>query len=135
MKQTIVVVACAVNFLLSASPVFAQAFGEYGRAIGSIPHGQGVTGSRSAGGDVRDVGSGGVGEIGGRKLPLRLEVVSKSAGLFVRQDEESERILQLNEGQNVVPMVRSEGKNEWYMVKTSSGQIGWIKSSDVRVKK
>ncbi len=36
--------------LLIPTVVFAQAFGEYGRAVGSIPHGQGITGGKTPGG-------------------------------------------------------------------------------------
>lgn len=111
----------------------AQAFGEYGRALGSIPHGRGTTGSGARGGVTQgNVGSGGVGDIGGRKLPARLVVTAKSAGLFPRQDEESEKIVQVAQGVTLVPMVQSEGGSDWYMVKTPKGLVGWIKSSDVR---
>lgn len=29
-------------------------------------------------------------------------------------------------------MIQSTGGNDWFMVKTQKGIIGWIKSSDVR---
>jgi hypothetical protein len=116
--------------------VFAQAFGEYGRAVGSVPHGQGITGSRTPGGVTQGNVSGGVvGDLGGRALPLRLIVTAKSAGLFPRQDDETEKIAQLSEGEKLVPMVQSEGNNQWYMVKTQKGLVGWVKSGDVRHEK
>ena len=119
-----------------ASLVFAQAFGEYGRAVGSIPHGRGVAGSGpSVGGGHGNVSGGGVGDLGGRALPVRLVVTAKIAGLFPRQDDESEKIAQLTEGENLVPMVQSEGGNTWYMVKTQKGLTGWVKSVDVRQEK
>ena len=132
MKQSLILSSCAVHFFLSAALVFAQAFGEYGRSVGSIPHGRGITGSQTPGGVTQgNVGSGGVGDVGGRKLPARLVVTAKSAGLFPRQDEESEKIVQLAQGVTLVPMVQSEGGSDWYMVKTPKGLVGWIKSSDV----
>lgn len=136
MKKSLVLSLCTVNFLLSTTLAFAQAFGEYGRAVGSIPHGRSIGGSRASGGVTQgNVGSGGVGDIGGRKLPARLVVSVKSASLFPRQDEESEKIVQLAQGVTLVPMVQSEGGSDWYMVKTPKGLVGWIKSSDVRPEK
>ena len=136
MKKGLVLRLCTVNFLLSTTLAFAQAFGEYGRAVGSIPHGRSIGGSRASGGVTQgNVGSGGVGDIGGRKLPPRLVVSVKSASLFPRQDEESEKIVQLAQGVMLVPMVQSEGGSDWYMVKTPKGLVGWIKSSDVRPEK
>jgi hypothetical protein len=136
MKKRLVVSLGTVNFLLSATLVFAQAFGEYGRAVGSIPHGRGIGGSRASGGVTQgNVGRAGVGDIGGRKLPALLVVSAKSASLFPRQDEESEKIVQLDQGVTLVPMVQSEGGSDWYMVKTPKGLVGWIKSSDVRPEK
>jgi hypothetical protein len=132
MKPEVISSACAICVVFSATLAFAQAFGEYGRAVGSVPHGRGITGSRTQGGVIQDVGRGGVGEIAARKLPVRLIVSAKTAGLFPRQDEESEKIAQLTEGDTLVPMVQSEGGSQWYMVKTASGQVGWIKGSNVR---
>jgi hypothetical protein len=122
--------------LLIPPPVFAQAFGEYGRAVGSVPHGKGITGSGpSGGGGHGSVSGGGVGDLGGHALPVRLVVAAKNAGLFPRQDDESEKIAQLTEGDNLVPMVQSEGANPWYMVRTQKGLVGWVKSVDVRQEK
>lgn len=136
MKTKMWVVSIWLSLSVTPAVAYAQAFGEYGRAVGSIPHGRGISGSRAPGGVTQgNVGSGGVGDIGGRKLPARLVVTSKSAGLFPRQDEESEKIVQLAQGETLVPMVQSEGGSNWYMVKTPKGLIGWIKSSDVRPEK
>ena len=126
----IAVVAVFVIFL-GASSAFAQAFGEYGRAVGNVPHGKGITGSGSSGGGRGNGGIGSVGDLGGRTLPTRLVVIAKNAGLFPRQDEESEKITQLLEGENLKPMVQSEGSNQWYMVRTEKGLVGWVKSVDV----
>jgi hypothetical protein len=136
MKKAVVLMSWIAPWLFCSSLVFAQAFGEYGRAVGSVPHGRGVTGSGpSGGGSHGNVSGGGVGDLGGRGLPVRLVVAAKNAGLFPRQDDESEKLAQLTEGENLVPMVQSEGTNQWYMVKTQKGLVGWVKSVDVRQEK
>ena len=113
--------------------VLAQGFFEYGRAVGSVPHGQGITGSKATGGAVQGGGTvGGIGDIGGRALPARLVVSAKTTGLYSRQDEETEKIEQLSQGDALSPMVQSAGSNSWYMVKTSTGLVGWVKGTDVR---
>ena len=119
--------------LVVPQAVFAQAFGEYGRMLGGMPQGQGVTGPRtSGGGTAGGSGSGAVGEVKGKGMPTRLVVASKVAGLYPRQDDEAEKLDQLQEGEALVPMVQSSGGNDWFMVKTQKGVVGWIKSVDVR---
>jgi len=121
--------------LLIPTGVFAQAFGEYGRAVGSIPHGQGITGGKTPGGVTQGSVSGnGVGEVGGRGLPVRL-VVSHNTGLYPRQDSETEKIAQLTQGEFLVPMVQAAGGSEWFMVKTQKGLVGWVLGADVREEK
>ena len=133
MKRCVVLALYIAIMSLSNPLVFAQGIGEYGRAVGSVPHGRGITGpGPSRGGSHGNAVVGGVGDVGGRALPGRLIVASKNAGLFPRQDDESEKITQLPEGENLVPMVQSEGTNQWYMVKTQKGLVGWVKSVDVR---
>lgn len=132
-KIALVLSIWATQLSISAGHVSAQAFGEYGRAVGSVPHGGRVTGPGPSGVSPQGSISGsGVGDIGGRAMPLRLVVTAKNAGLFARQDEEGEKIAQLLEGENLVPMVQSEGGHQWYMVRTQKGLVGWIKSADVR---
>lgn len=135
--QKLIVLIISVTTLLSLTQLlFAQAFGEYGRAVGSVPHGQSIREGRASGGATRGRVSGGtVGDLGGRSLPVHLIVATRNASLFPRQDDESEKILQLAEGERLVPMVQSEGGKEWYMVKTQKGLVGWVKSVDVREEK
>lgn len=132
MKKLIVLIMLVATFMSLTPRLFAQAFGEYGRAVGRAPHGQGITGNRTSGGATGKVSGGTVGDVGGRALPVRLVVATKDAALFPRQDEESEKIAQLAQGERLVPMVQSEGGKEWYMVKTQKGLVGWVKSVDVR---
>ena len=136
MKTFKIIGSLLVPAVFGASLVVAQAFGEYGRAVGNLPHGRGITGpGASVGGGQREGNSGGVGEIPGRALPARLIVAAKSAGLFPRQDDESEKLAQLPEGENLVPLLESEGTVRWYMVRTEKGLVGWVKSGDVRQEK
>lgn len=136
MKTSLIVASLLAAFVFSPTLVFAQGFGEYGRAVGSVPHGTGITGSRTPGGVTQGgVAGGGVGDLGGRGLPTRLVVATKDAGLYPRQDEESEKLIQLAQGETLTPMVQSAGGSEWYMVKTQKGVVGWIKSIDVREEK
>ena len=136
MKPGLILISCTINLVLSAASVFPQAFGDYGRAVGSIPHGKGITGSQGPHRVTQgNVGSGDRGGKGGRRLPARLVVTGKSAALFPRQDEESEKIVHLTEGVSLVPMIQSEGGRGWYMVKTPTGLVGWVRSADVRSEK
>jgi len=116
-------------------PIFAQAFGEYGRAVGGLPQGVGprAPGSIPQGGSGS--GSGVIGDLGGKTLPIRLIVAVKETGLYPKQDDESEKLAQLLQGETLVPMVQSSGGNDWYMVKTQKGVIGWVKSIDVQEEK
>jgi hypothetical protein len=133
MKKLVKGVLPSLLLCLLPTVVFAQGFFEYGRAVGSVPHGQGITGSKATGGAVHGGGAvGGIGDIGGRALPARFVVSAKTTGLYPRQDEETEKIEQLSQGDALSPMVQSAGNNSWYMVKTSKGLVGWVKGTDVR---
>lgn len=136
MRQGILLGAIGAALLAMPALASAQAFGDYGRAVGSIPHGQGITGGGKSlgGGGQGSVSSGGIGEAGGHGLPGRL-VVAKSTGLYPRQDGEAEKIAQLSEGEALVPMVQAAGGSQWFMVKTQKGLVGWVMGSDVRAEK
>ena len=122
----------AAFVFLTAHSVFAQAFGEYGRTVGGMPQG-GITAPRPQGsGNQGGIGGGGVGDVGGRGLPTRLVVVVDTTGLYPRQDEETERLAQLMRGDLLVPMIMASGVDEWYMVKTQKGVVGWVKSGTVK---
>lgn len=133
MKKNLVLIMVSSARLSLTTPVFAQAFGEYGRVVGGIPQGVGprAPGSVPQGGLV----SGEIGNLGGKALPIRLVVAVKEAGLYPKQDDESEKLAQLPQGETLVPMLQSSGGNDWYMVKTQKGVIGWVKSMDVKEEK
>jgi hypothetical protein len=136
MKHRVFTASLTATLIFSATTVFAQAFGEYGRMLGGMPQGQGVTAPRTSGGGTPGgSGNDAVGEVKGKGMPTRLVVASKVAGLYPRQDDEAEKLDQLQEGEALVPMVQSSGGNDWFMVKTQKGVIGWIKSVDVREEK
>lgn len=135
MKKVATMYLISLTMLVASRDAFAQAFGEYGRAVGSIPRSSVGAGPKAPGGGAQGgmgIGSGGVGDVGRRGLPARLVVAAKDAGLFPRQDEESERIVGLSEGESLMPMVQSEGGSQWFMVKTQKGLVGWVKSADVK---
>lgn len=136
MRETILIGGIVAALLVLPAIASAQAFGEYGRAVGSIPHGQGITGGGKSlgGGGQGGVSSGGIGETGGHGLPVRL-IVAKSTGLYPRQDGETEKLAQLSEGETLVPMVQAAGGTDWYMVKTQKGLVGWVMGTDVRAEK
>jgi hypothetical protein len=127
--------SCGLLFaLLIPTAVMAQAFGEYGRALGGATQKQGSPGANPFGGALGPAkgGSQGLGDATRRALPLRLVVAAKEAALYPRQDEEAEKMDRLLQNETLIPMVQIAGGNEWYMVKTQKGLIGWVKSSDVR---
>lgn len=129
--QISLIMVISLDLLISraASP---QAFGDYGRTLGGIPR-AGGSAPRAPGGGTQGGGvSGVVEDIGGSSLPTRLVVTSKSAGLYPRQDDETEVLDRLSEGETLVTMVQARGGNDWFMVKTAKGAIGWVKSADVR---
>jgi hypothetical protein len=59
-------------------------------------------------------------------------VTVEAAGLYPRQDEEAEKLALLSQGEMLVPMVKSSGGNDWFMVKTQKGVIGWVKATEVK---
>jgi hypothetical protein len=61
-----------------------------------------------------------------------LVVAVEAAGLYPRQDDESEKLAQLSQGEMLIPMVKSSGGNDWFMVKTQKGIVGWVKAAEVR---
>jgi hypothetical protein len=121
---------------LALGEVLAQAIGEYGRTVGGVGQRQGNVNQKASGAwSQNNKGKGGVegiGDVGGRPVPSALVVASRQAALYSRQDDEAEKIADLFQGDTLIPMVQSNGGNEWYMVKTQKGLVGWIKSADVR---
>ena len=134
-KPLSLLLAVGLNLTLCQS-IFAQAFGDYGRMLGGIPRGPGGAGPRAPGGTTQ--GRGGIDSVenvGGRALPTRLVVASKLAGLYPRQDDEAQKLDHLSEGELLIPMLQTSGGNDWFMVKTQKGAVGWVKSADVREEK
>ena len=120
--------------LVAPSGLLAQGIGEYGRIVGGVGQIQGNVGQGglqtwpgNSGGKGRVVE--GIGGVGGRLVPSALIVASVRAGLYPLQDEESEKIAELSQGDSLVPLGQSD---QWYMVKTQKGLVGWVKSADVR---
>lgn len=122
--------------LLAPQLTMAQAVSEYGRSVqGATERQKGARaqGSASPSKNLKDKNDvPGVGDLGGKPVPSQLVVSSNEAALFPRQDEESQKIEPLTHGEILVPLLQSNGGNEWYMVKTSRGKVGWVRSADVR---
>jgi thiol-disulfide isomerase/thioredoxin len=85
------------------------------------------------------IGEGGGGSVVGSMdlepaVPLPNMLRAKAAGILVRlqQDRQSEAIGNLGSGEELVPLGKASGAGEyWYMVKTKSGMMGWVKGADV----
>lgn len=119
-----------LTFLIPTA-VMAQGFGEYGRTLGGVTQ-QGRLKPSAPGGFGSGGKSGRVGDIGGHAVPSRLIVAGQQAVLFPRQDDQAEKITNLADGEILVPLLQTAGGNDWYMVKTQKGLIGWVKASDVQ---
>ncbi|HEX5020889.1 MAG TPA: redoxin domain-containing protein [Candidatus Binatia bacterium] len=86
------------------------------------------------------IGEGNSGGAVGRSInlepttPFPKMLRGRSDGIAVRsrQDTDSEIIDKLSRGQEFVPLGKVSGAGEaWYMVKTKSGAVGWVKGGDV----
>jgi peroxiredoxin len=67
-------------------------------------------------------------------VPLPNMLRAKGSGILVRsqQDVESEAIGKLEAGEELILLGKASGAGEsWYMVKTKSGMMGWVKGTDV----
>jgi hypothetical protein len=119
------------------APIFAQAIGEYGRVVGGLrPQQDSATPKAHNGGSLKPNGKGsigGVGDLGVQSIKGQLFVASNKALLYSRQDDETERVAELSLGDPLTALIRATGGNlDWYMVRTATGIVGWIKSTDVR---
>lgn len=121
---------------LAPGELLAQAFGEYGRVLGDVGQRLGSAGPAMPGGRLQNGKNGsisqGVGDVGSHPVPSRLVVASRHAVIYPRQDDEAEKMADVSQGDMLVPMGQSINGNNWYLVKTQAGLIGWVKSSDVR---
>jgi len=67
-------------------------------------------------------------------VPLPNVLRVKAAGILVRsqQDPYSEIVGKLERGEELVPLGKVYGAGEfWYMVKTKSGAVGWVRGGEV----
>jgi len=67
-------------------------------------------------------------------VPLPNVLRAKAAGILVRsqQDPYSEIVGKLERGEELVPLGKVYGAGEfWYMVKTKSGAVGWVRGGEV----
>ena len=140
MKATkLLILGTIIVLFLVPQVVFAQGIGEYGRTVGGVGQRQGSVSHKASRAPSQNSKGNAViesiGESGGRPVPSTLFVASRQAALYPRQDDESEKVAELSPGETLIPMGQSNGGSEWYMVKTQTGLVGWIKSADVRTNK
>jgi hypothetical protein len=65
-------------------------------------------------------------------LPAWLRVKSESGSVYGQQDSQSETIDKLKREEEVTPMGKTFGSGEtWYMIKTKSGSVGWMRAVDL----
>jgi thiol-disulfide isomerase/thioredoxin len=82
---------------------------------------------------------GGSGSVGGSMelepaAPLPKKLRAKGHGVLVhgQQDAQSEIIGKLDRGDDLIPLGTVSGAGEfWYMVKTKSGAVGWVRGAEV----
>jgi hypothetical protein len=137
MRRNLLAIGVLMYYLL-ASPhsASAQALGEYGRTLGGATQRHGNTVPRvPRGGGVKGNAKGGfkgVGDLGVQPLQNRLVVATDRAALYQSQDDEAPKIEDLPTGTILVLIIQAtSGATAWYMVKSPTGIIGWVKSVDV----
>jgi thiol-disulfide isomerase/thioredoxin len=65
-------------------------------------------------------------------LPATLRVKSAGGSLHGQQDAQSEVIAQLGSGEDVALLGKASGTaGVWYMIKSKTGAVGWIKANDL----
>lgn len=65
-------------------------------------------------------------------IPRLLSVNQGAASLYARQDQESEVVAKLAEGDKLTTLGKAAGSEQtWYMVRTQDGAIGWVAASSV----
>jgi hypothetical protein len=122
---------------LTSQVVYAQGMSEYGRVVGDAGQRQGRMDPKASGkskpqGKDNGIAQGMAG-VATIALPTALTVESREAALHHRHDEWSEKLVHLAYGETLTPIAETAAGNaHWYMVKTQSGTIGWIKSTDVK---
>jgi thiol-disulfide isomerase/thioredoxin len=65
-------------------------------------------------------------------MPKVLRVKRDEIVIRGRQDNQSEALVKLKGGDELVPLGKVSGAGEfWYMVKTKKGTVGWVREADV----
>jgi hypothetical protein len=62
-----------------------------------------------------------------------LTVSKPFAPLYSRQDERSDPITELKNGDTLVPIAEAVGTETWYLVQTKQGLTGWVRAGDVSI--
>ena len=135
MQITRPIILGVLMVFLASGESLAQAISEYGKTVEGGQR-QGRASSKASRSPSQNAKGKavvqGIGDTGGRPIPSGLVVVSRQIGLYPRQDDAAETIAELHQGDTLIPMIQSNSGNDWYMVKTQQGVIGWVKAVDVR---
>jgi peroxiredoxin len=66
------------------------------------------------------------------RLPTALRAKGATLAVRAQQDASSEVVANLPTGEEVTPLGKAaDGSDSWYMVRTQSGAIGWVKGAEV----
>lgn len=65
------------------------------------------------------------------ETPSSLTVSADGVYLFAGQDERSAKIAALAKGDELAPLGQLVGISSWFLVRTKTGAVGWVKSSEV----
>ena len=60
-----------------------------------------------------------------------LSVGESGANLYAQQDAETAPIAKLERDETLFPLLEAVGAQTWYMVRTKTGQVGWVRGADV----
>jgi hypothetical protein len=125
------------SLFLYSQAVYAQGMAEYGRVLSDTRPKHGALNPKAFGGTkqkptdkglVRATASG-----PSSALPQSLIVESQSAALHNRHDEWSDKLVDLPQGERLLALGSTTvGDVHWYMVKTQTGVVGWIKSTQTK---
>ena len=125
-------------FLFTQQKINGQAITEYGRQTQGVSKGLPsakptplVPSTGGKGAKPTDV-RGQFVDIPATRMPSKLQVKQSGASLYAQQDEHSQIINKLDQGEKLAPVAKALGGGEtWYMVRTQKGTLGWVRSSDV----
>lgn len=116
-------------FMVMAERSDAQAIFEYGKQTGALKESRRGVNTRSPAANRHSVNA-----PAGSQAPVSalLAVKQSEVHLYARQDEYSPLVAKLERGDTLTVMAKAAGSSGlWYMVKSSTGAVGWVRASDL----